>query len=91
VERAEEPEGRAALGLGFERPADIAVRPNLVREDVPDRAHEHAMERRGLAGEGFGYGVGLRLCSGRLRHGRSFAGQKIYSPIPICNRNPTTL
>ena len=54
AERDEEAESHAALGLGFESPADIAVRPHLVREDVPERAHEQAVERRGLAREGVG-------------------------------------
>jgi len=53
AELEQEPERDAALGLGFESPADIAHRSLLVGEDVRDRAHEYDVQRSRLTGEGF--------------------------------------
>jgi hypothetical protein len=78
AEREKKPERDAALVLRFERPADVAERPLVVREDVPDRAHEQDVQRCRLHGEGFRQdGCGARLSFDRLRHRRSLPADYI--------------
>jgi len=80
----EEPEGRAALGLGGESPADIAERSDLIREDVRERPCEQAVQRGRVAGKDNRQDVeGGVVRFDPFRHRPSFAGQRIYSPLPI--------
>jgi hypothetical protein len=68
AERKHEPERDPALVLRFERAADIAQRPVLVREYIHEAPHEDDVQRRRLAGQDFRHdGGGAGVCFNRLR------------------------